>query len=151
MNVCASLSTNLIKYIPQFDSSTNYTQIMPVSICSGSIWCSAGSSATSSTESSVSSTGEIIGIVIGSLIGLAFLICIIVTIYMVCCKPKAQMQVWAYPDAGSQTYGQSMAMYPYPHYFPHGPMQQPQPIKIIDEPPPAYEEITTAGVSANST
>ncbi len=114
---------------------------MSVSMCSGSIWCSTGSS--------VTGTGQIVGIVIGSLLGLAFLICIIVTIYMVCCKRKGQMQVWAYPFPGSQTYGQSMAMYPYPHYYPQGPMQQPQPIKIIEEPPPAYEEINTVGVSAN--
>jgi hypothetical protein len=114
---------------------------LPPKTCSGD---------TDSSSSSISDVGRIIGIVIGSVVGLTFLICIIVTIYMVFHKRKSNVQVWAYPYPGSQTYGQSMPMYPYGNY-PQAPIQQLQPQlqKVVDEPPPAYEEISTIEDSAS--
>lgn len=114
---------------------------MSSSMCSFSMMCP---SDTDSSLDSISNAGKIVAIVIGSVLGLAVLICITVIIYLACCKRKPKVQVWAHPCSQPQSYGQSMAMFPYTNY-PQGPIQMPQtyPSRVIEEPPPAYEEIVT--------
>jgi hypothetical protein len=96
----------------------------------------------SSTTDSLADIGKIAGIVIGSILGFVVLVCIIVTIYLVCCRRKNQAQVWVNSCPRPQTYGQSMPMFPYTNY-PQGPIQtlQTDPQRIIESPPPPYEEI----------
>jgi hypothetical protein len=93
---------------------------------------------------SLNTIGKIVGIVIGSTVALAFLICISVIIYMIFCKRKPRTQVWAYPSPRPQSYGQRMCIFPYANY-PGVPLSLPltDPHRIIEEPPPAYEEINT--------
>ena len=95
----------------------------------------------SSDVDSLSTAGKIIGIVVGSLVGLAFLTCIIIIISMIFCKRKKHTQVWAYPCPRPQAFEQTVPMYPYGSY-PEGPLPTTH-TKIIEEPPPAYEEIET--------
>ncbi len=97
-------------------------------------------SETNSSVNSISDIGKIVGIVIGSILCLAFLICVTVIIYFVCCKRKPKVQVWAQPCSRFQGYGQSMPIFPYINY-PQGHMNSSQ--RIIEESPPAYEEIAT--------
>lgn len=95
-----------------------------------------------SSLNSIVDVGKIVGIVIGSLLALAVLICIIVTIYLLCCKRKPDTKIWAQPCSRPQGYGQSMTTFPYTHYS-QGPIRPSQigVQRITEEPPPAYEEI----------
>jgi len=101
-------------------------------------------SETNSSFNSISDREKTVGIIIGSILCLAFLICVIVIIYLVCCKRKPKVQVWAQPCTRFQGYGQSMPMFPYANY-PQGHMHSSpiDPQRTIEESPPAYEEIAT--------
>jgi hypothetical protein len=97
-----------------------------------------------SSSNSLGDIGKIVGLVIGSLLGLAVLICFIVIIYFVFCKRKPQVQVWAYSGPTSQAYEEPMPIFPYTNYPQESIQTSPtDPQKIIEEPPPAYEEINT--------
>ncbi|CAF2746464.1 unnamed protein product [Rotaria sp. Silwood2] len=113
---------------------------MSSSTCSSSTVCA---SQTSSTFNHLANIGKIIDIVLGSILGLAILIFIIGIIYFTFCKKKRQVQVWTHPYPRPQSYGQSMPMYPYANY-PHEVTQEPKSDsqKIVEEPPPSYEEIS---------
>lgn len=115
---------------------------MPSSyMCSLAMMCSSDADA-------LSTAGKIIGIVVGSVVGLAFLTCIIIIIAMIFCKRKHHTQVWAYPcPRPQQAFEQSIPMYSYGGYPGVGlPTTR---TKIIEEPPPAYEEIETIGQSTS--
>lgn len=107
---------------------------MPSSMCSFSMVCP-------SNTDSLSDAGKIVGIVVGSILGLAFLTCITVILYLIFYKRKAQARVWAYPCPRPQSYGHIMPTFPYVNY-PQGSIHLSSQ-KIIEEPPPAYEEINT--------
>ncbi|CAF0805849.1 unnamed protein product [Rotaria sp. Silwood1] len=114
---------------------------MPSSVCSSSTSCY---SYTSSTFNDLANIGKIIGIVLGSILGLAILICIIAIIFCTFCKRKHQVQLWSNPSQRPPSYGQSIPIYPYTNYpqeFMASPKLDSQ--KIEEEPPPAYEEIST--------
>jgi hypothetical protein len=107
-------------------------------------------SETDSSFSSISDNGKIFDIIIGSILCLAFLICVIVIIYLVYCKRKPKAQVWAQPAPRFQGYGQSMPMFPYTNYLQgHIHPSQTDPQGTIEELPPAYEEIATIEDSNN--
>jgi hypothetical protein len=110
---------------------------MSSSICSFSMVCP-------SNIDSLTNGGKIVGIVVGSVLGLAFLSCIVVIFYLIFCKRRPQARVWAYPCPRPQPYGQITPTYSYSNY-PHGPIRlsSTDSHKILDEPPPAYEEIST--------
>ncbi|CAF1063359.1 unnamed protein product [Rotaria sordida] len=113
--------------------------MMSSTICSNSSGCY---SHTNSTFDDLSNIGKILGIVIGSILGLAVLICVIAIIYLTFCKRRPQVQVWTHPLPTSVPYRQSISMYPYANYS-QEPIQQAKSNfqKIVEEPPPAYEEI----------
>ena len=111
-------------------------------MCSLAMMCS-------SEAESLSTAGKIIGIVIGSIVGLAFVTCIAIIICMMFCKRKKQTQVWAYPSQRPQAFEHPLPMYSYENY-PAAPISIPfRHTKIIEEPPPAYEEIDTIEHSAS--
>jgi hypothetical protein len=141
IHIYALLSPILVKHILQIDSnllSISYRYNMP-SICSFASTCSPDPGFSSS---SLTHIAKLVGIILGAILGFVFVVCIVAIMYLLFCKRKPRVQVWTHPYPRPPVYQQSMSTFPSVQY-PQTPMEQLQPVpwKIIEEPPPAYEEI----------